>query len=358
MGNLNSDMLGVIYKISNNDACILINKEIYNIIVNNSMNCSQCHKLINIYGIEKWVTDDKDVYNNTKICHGYYDTLDKYRTIKQMIIQYPKFVSSIKRQCYTLCLFAINTDPKNIQYINNPSEDLCIMAIKKQSIINHHNYICNYKIFILKYIKNQTIKICETAIKYEPLSLLYVIDKTVSLCLQAVMKDGLALEYVPEHLQTEELCKLAIENKDHAFQYVCEKYQTHEMCLQMLTKSNEMINYIKNPREEYYIMVFKSSRNHLDSIFYTDQCNTGFGHQTLLNCDGDKNIAMGYQSGKNIKKNNNIMIGNEGVIDDEGVIKIGNQCHVKNYQHGIYDTYLEDDCKQVYITSDGQLGTK
>jgi len=58
----------------------------------------------------------------------------------------------------------------------------------------------------------------------------------------------------------------------------------------------------------------------------TGNNNTANGVMALYNnTSGANNIALGYQAGYNITGNNNIDIGNAGVVGESGIIRIGNQ---------------------------------
>jgi len=69
-----------------------------------------------------------------------------------------------------------------------------------------------------------------------------------------------------------------------------------------------------------------NTANGYNALFWniSGNFNTGDGQQALaLNSTGTNNIALGYQAGYNIQNNNNIDIGNPGVLSDNNIIRIG-----------------------------------
>src|SRR5439155_184868 len=64
--------------------------------------------------------------------------------------------------------------------------------------------------------------------------------------------------------------------------------------------------------------------------------NTAVGYLSLTRCKGNSNIALGDSAGINIKQtDNNIDIGNTGVVGDSNTIRIGNETHTATYIAGI-----------------------
>jgi hypothetical protein len=337
MGNMleNHDVLGLIYDFTNNDNCMLVCKEWQNIILKNALICIRCNKLYKIFGTTQWITDDED-----PICHGYYGEREYYKSIKNIIKSYPKFIKAINRQCYTLCELAIRYDPTTIQYIKHKTPVLCDMAVNS-------NYEC------IKYIESPSEE----------------------LCLKIVSYDGLLLKYIKN--QTSKICFNAIKNQVNSFQYMNEEFQTDEICEYVLNKNHHLISFIKNIKEQHYLQVFKSHPNYFDLLFphnnrnaqgaimggfvgvakmNNGEQNVAIGKNTLNRIiGGSRNLGMGYESGSCIiNGNDNIMIGHEGKHQDDGIIRIGKD-QIKNYQAGIYGNHVIG--KPVYITEDGELGT-
>lgn len=362
MGNILevNDVIKIIYNLADNDNCTIVCKQFYNIISNNSTICYDCHKFVKIFDKVQWITDKNDSF-----CHGgYYKTLEEYTMIKQLIFTYPDFFSKIDKQCYAICDYAIKQHPYTIKYIKNPTETMCLEVIQKHGLL-------------LQHINHQTKELCNEAINNNPFAIEYVLDKycTEELCLKAVMKNGLSLEFIPEHKQTKQICIEALKNDIDAFEFVSGQYQTDNMCMDVLKINPKMINYIVNPKEEYYVELYKLSLLDFENLFpkhnnsnnafgcsslsnnTTGSHNTAIGHLSMINnAYGNNNISIGSNAGSKIRQSNNIMVGNSGLISDSNVIRIG-QNQRKNYQSGIFGTILNKESVPVYISSDGQLGT-
>jgi hypothetical protein len=87
--------------------------------------------------------------------------------------------------------------------------------------------------------------------------------------------------------------------------------------------------------------------------------NTANGYQALNdNTTGNTNIALGYGAGYNLTTgDNNIDIGNEGVADEAGTIRIGTDgTHTNTFIAGINGVTVSGG-SVVVVNSDGQLGT-
>jgi trimeric autotransporter adhesin len=88
----------------------------------------------------------------------------------------------------------------------------------------------------------------------------------------------------------------------------------------------------------------------------TGDNNIGFGYQSLYSGkNGSNNIAMGYKSAYSTNGSNNIEIGSQGDLADDGVIRIGTQgTQTAAYMAGVSDAKITGSA--VYVTSSGQLG--
>lgn len=341
MGNkLNHDMLSLIYDLTNNYYCTLVCKDFYNIIQQNAIQCQTCNKFIKIFNHVQWITDPKD---DEITCHGYYKNIEYYTMIKRMISLQPKFINVVDRQCYALSLYAIKCNPLTIQFIKNPNEPLCNIAMNK-------NIEC------IKYIKNPTLEWCWKSIQSNPWLLEFIPDNilTDGMVMYCIKKNGLLLQLIPDR-QTLDMCWAAVYNNIKAIQYVSEINQTDELCLYVLGKDYHLFEYIKKPKEEYYCKVFELAPNYFNTLFKSSMNNTSFGFRALENCLGSNNIGYGYQSGYNmVTGNNSIYIGNSGLRRDDRVIRIGDK-QLKNYQAGIYGNNVKG--VPVYVSPDGELGT-
>ncbi|HEY3602307.1 MAG TPA: tail fiber domain-containing protein [Chthoniobacterales bacterium] len=90
----------------------------------------------------------------------------------------------------------------------------------------------------------------------------------------------------------------------------------------------------------------------------TGSGNTAVGDSALsANTDGSGNIALGQLAGSVTTGSNNIDIGNDGVADESGVIRIGTRrTHGKTFIQGINKVTVSGGVA-VVVNNNGQLGT-
>jgi hypothetical protein len=88
----------------------------------------------------------------------------------------------------------------------------------------------------------------------------------------------------------------------------------------------------------------------------TGSNNTALGYRALANnAGGANNIGVGYNGGDFLSGPNNIDIGNEGVADESGIIRIGTSGIQKHtFMAGISSSQITGSA--VYVTSAGKLG--
>src|SRR5205823_660958 len=93
--------------------------------------------------------------------------------------------------------------------------------------------------------------------------------------------------------------------------------------------------------------------------------NTAYGLNALLsNKSGNDNIALGADAGINLTGDNNIDIGNDGVVGESDTIRIGTPLNPsalgqnRTFIAGIYNVSEGGTIKPVYINSNGRLGTQ
>ena len=86
--------------------------------------------------------------------------------------------------------------------------------------------------------------------------------------------------------------------------------------------------------------------------------NTGLGYNALVNnTTGSNNIAVGFVAGFSLTTGDyNIDIGNQGVADEVGTIRIGDSNQTATYIAGISGQTASGGAA-VYVNSDGKLGT-
>ena len=100
----------------------------------------------------------------------------------------------------------------------------------------------------------QTLEICEKAIKQNPLSIQFADKKYLNsqICLEAVRKNGNVFRYIPNQFITEKLCELAIETDPQLLNNIPDDFKTIKICLDAVKKDVRTLSYI--PQEKRYKM--------------------------------------------------------------------------------------------------------
>ena len=94
----------------------------------------------------------------------------------------------------------------------------------------------------LKFVHNQTDKICLKAVKWSGKDLQLVQNKTEQICWAAITNPwGPAIQFVPDEFLTEKMCSEAILWTNCL--KLC-KYQNEEMCLKAMTKWNNAFEQV------------------------------------------------------------------------------------------------------------------
>lgn len=152
---------------------------------------------------DKWKADKIEILSVTKfIDHPFF--CDHTWLLKALQFS-GNIIQLIENPTEGMCLAAIRENGYSLQYIKNPSEELCLIAVRQNGNA-------------IRFIKNPTEEMCLIAINYNPYVLKYIKNQTEKMCLAAVKQEGYVLEYVKN--QTPEICKLAIKNKLGASKYI------------------------------------------------------------------------------------------------------------------------------------------
>lgn len=143
-----------------------------------------------------------------------------------------------------------------LKFIKNQTEKLCKIAVRKNGLS-------------LKFVREQTIEICEEAINQNPDALRFVKEQTYDLCKMAVQKDGYVLKYVKEQTddicmtavqqqvglvlkyvknQTDEICRISVQRNGYSLKYV--KEQTYDICKIAVQEEENALKYVKDQTDE------------------------------------------------------------------------------------------------------------
>jgi len=129
----------------------------------------------------------------------------------------------IENQTYEICLLAVRNWGIAIKFVKlNQTEELCWEALKHTTrsikyIIKQTYDMCLYAIkndpYLITYINNPTIELCKLALDLEPCTISNM-KQNEELCKYAVAKNGLLLERVKQ--QTVNICRIAINQNINA----------------------------------------------------------------------------------------------------------------------------------------------
>ena len=143
------------------------------------------------------------------------------------------------------CMNIISLHPELVMYMDNYTDEVYKAAL-------------DIKSSVIKNIINQSLELCEYAIKMDINTLEYLRHQTDEICEIALSKNGMLLEFIRD--QTIEHCKLAIKTSPEDIQYC--KYQTDELCIEAVKRDSRVIRHIENPCiEAILISVSDDERN-------------------------------------------------------------------------------------------------
>ncbi len=179
---------------------------------------------------------------------------------KELIIPYDILLEAVKQNGHDiqyienpseeLKLEAIKQTGHAIQYIQNPSEELKLEAVKK----NGH---------ALKWVNNPTEEIKLEAVKQEGRSIQYINNPSEELKLEAIKQNGNAIQYIEN--PTEDMKLNAIKQDRYSIEFIQDP--SEELQLAAVEKDGYYIRYIRNPTEKVQIAAVRSSHRALKIIF-------------------------------------------------------------------------------------------
>lgn len=125
---------------------------------------------------------------------------------------------------------------RNFRLIENPSEDMCMEAIKLNPSV-------------IRFIENPSEDVCMEAINLNPNAIMWMKNQTDAMKMLAVSLNGSAIRFIKD--QSEDLCYLAIRNPvfDSLLNILeCINQPTLGMCMEILEKNPKLIIYVKDDR--------------------------------------------------------------------------------------------------------------
>lgn len=155
--------------------------------------------------------------------------------------------SYVIKQCFNLSLAKlfelVKFKPESLEYINNPSYEMCEEAVKKDPMLLKHVPI-NYR----------TEELCNMAFNSDIRTFPFLNKKFIThdMCIDAVKFDGALLKYVPDVHFTNSVCIEAIKQKPIAIDHI--KNPTIEMWKVAITSDPSIIFDLKNPSDEMLLL--------------------------------------------------------------------------------------------------------
>lgn len=232
---------------------------------------------------DKILIEDLEMWNNIDFCIKAMEI--DYKLLKFMknhlnivdmktFLNNPNIIEYIKEPSNEMCLLAIKHSPFLIKYIKNPNLEMCIMAMKKS-------------VYSLKYIDNIDPLILMELVKINPQAIEHIVCQTKEMCIEAIKKSPSVIKYInlldndlfelafdltpnalsniPDDYKTLEMCIKAVQYDSNLLQYVPEKYINENIVTDAITKCGKSIRFVKNPSDN---LCFKALENDLSSINY------------------------------------------------------------------------------------------
>lgn len=128
-----------------------------------------------------------------------------------------------------LFLKSIQNNPFAIQYVPEPTEEVCLAAVRRSGmtvrcITRPSKEVCIEAVRerpeALSAVLQQTPEICIEAVKKWPTALHYVLNYSPEIDLAAVRANGSSIALIPAERQTAEVCEQAIRNRPDVIKYV------------------------------------------------------------------------------------------------------------------------------------------
>jgi hypothetical protein len=176
-----------------------------------------------------------DKYDLVKI--AYIDELLDDTACIELITRESNVFKFTSKQNPKVCETAIALCGSLISYVNYPTSELCMIAVKDKA--------CNISLFDPIY---QTYEMCESVLLKNGSYLRYLRKDLLNytLYLLAVGTSSMAISYIDKEYHTTELCEICVKCNGMALQYCREDLQTEQLCTTAVTHTAEAIKFVKN----------------------------------------------------------------------------------------------------------------
>lgn len=161
-------------------------------------------------------------------------------------IKNPSSIKDMENPDKEIIMAAIETDPKVIQFISTPDEEMTKSAVRA---------FCDKEINPFDYIDSQQKELVEYAVGYWPSVIQFIKDPSEELARLAVSKNGWCIRFIDS--PCEEVQIAAVKNSPSSIVFIDDPVE--EACLIAINESWELIKKIKNPSEKVQIAAVKKS---------------------------------------------------------------------------------------------------
>lgn len=219
------------------------------------------------------------------------------KSYMEHLLKYPQLAKYIKNIPNDLAMKLIEKDPESIKHIEEPTDEMYILALGKRPQLIH--FLKKVSFTVLKMlikthahmvwnVKNPTKDEILELIECNVNVLKYKKDIPEDIAETILEKNGLLLEHI--QMKTQHMCNIALENNIEAYRFVPFTYKdyqmsvkavTHnikllefvppylmsnELCLPLLRKDPYLIRHIQKPTDEMYLECSKTQPGLISKI--------------------------------------------------------------------------------------------
>ena len=200
-----------------------------------------------------------DLYQNEYLKELYKNFYsDNSKDLKQVMIN-PDSIKDIDNPSEELQLIAVKLNGNTIQYINNPSEEIQLIAVRQdgwaiQYINNPSEELQLIAVkqngWVIQYINNPSEELQLEAAKQNGLVIQYIDNPSEEVQIAAVKQNGNAIQYIDN--PSEEVQLVAVRQDEYVIRYIIDKgiIPSEEVQLVAVRQDEYVIRYIDNPSEE------------------------------------------------------------------------------------------------------------
>jgi hypothetical protein len=159
-------------------------------------------------------------------------------------------IKHVKNPSLKMCLLAVKRDGLALKYIKKQTEEICIAAVMQ----NGH---------ALKYVKKQTKSVQYTAIDQEPHAIKHIKTPSFDMYIRAIMKDPRSILVFTKltAIEYEVLMNLALQKNGLLLAYC--NTQTEEMCISAIKQNYQAFVYVKTQTYKLCIIAIRLGCNRI-----------------------------------------------------------------------------------------------